>query len=194
MPKSVGRFGSGSNSISRLFCGRRASFLALFIYALIAFVVFYPGFMHPLTGVPGISGSSSYESIWNVWRVDYSLFTLHKGIWYSNLIYWPVGASLIFQVYVPLSSILAYPFTLVSIPLAYNIIFLSGMVFSGLAMMLLSDYILDNKYAAFIAGVIFAFSAFHIAASYPDIDFTNIGWIPLCIYLFLRSGPEVLEG
>jgi len=186
MPKRSGNEANAASPGGGFFCGRRPYLLALLTYAMISFVVFYPTIMHPLANVPGGASADLYESVWNVWRVGYSAFTLHQGIWHSSLIFWPSGASLIFQVAVPISALIAYPFALVSLPLAYNVIFFCGMVFSGLAMMLLSDYLLQNKYAAFVAGVVFAFSAFHIAAAYPDIDFSNIGWIPVCIYLFLR--------
>lgn len=187
MPKShVGRSDAKSSLTKGLFSGRRAYILALLAYAIIAFAVFYPATTHLLSNVPGKQIDDLYQSVWNVWWPGHAAFALHHSIWDTNLMFWPAGASLIFQTDVPIASLLAYPLTLVSLPLAYNSIFLAGFVLSGLAMMILADYLTKNKYAAFIAGVIFAFSSFHIASAYFNIQYANIEWVPLSVYLFLR--------
>jgi hypothetical protein len=170
----------------RIFRGKRSYLLALLAYAIISFAVFYPTSTHPFTNIPGGANSDSYGSVWKVWDVGHSVFVQHEGIWYTNLIFWPVGASLIFQNNVPIAALLVYPLTLVSLPFAYNVIFFAGMALSGLAMMLLAEYLVRNKFAAFIAGLIFAFGAFHIAVAYSDIQFAGLEWIPISIYLFLR--------
>lgn len=186
MPKGSGRRPDAKARRGGFFSGRRAYLLAFFAYMIIAFVVFYPAMVHPLINVPGGAVPDVYESVWDVWRVGYSVFALHQGMWYTNLVFAPTGASMVFETGVPIMDLLVYPITSVSLPLAYNLIFCFGMIFSGLAMMLLVDYLLDNKYAGFIAGIMFAFGAFHIAAAYQNLQWSNIGWVPLSIYLFLR--------
>jgi hypothetical protein len=159
--------------------------LAAVIYLIIALVNFWPVTAHVASAVAG-SGGDTYQSLWGMWFVGYSLFTLHQGIWHTMLVFWPVGAGMAYQTFNPIASVLATPFTAVSLPFAYNLIFFSGFCLSGLTMFILARYLTKNSYAAFIAGLIFAFSAFHIAQAYGHLDYASIEWIPLALYFFLR--------
>ena len=68
----------------------------------------------------------------------------------------------------------------------YNILFFLSFILSGFGAYLLANYFTKNKSAALIAGVIFAFSPFHIHNALG----TNVGtmhqeWLPLfALYLF----------
>ncbi len=159
--------------------------LAAVIYLAFALVNFWPVATHLTTTVAG-TGGDVYQFLWDIWFVGYSLFTLHMGIWHTALLFWPVGASLVYQTSMPIASLLATPFTGVSLPLAYNFIFFAGFCLSGLTMFILAKYLTKNSYAAFIAGIIFAFSSFHIAQAYGHVEYANIEWIPLALYFFLR--------
>lgn len=70
--------------------------------------------------------------------------------------------------------------------LAYNILFLLSFVLSGLGMYLLTLHFVKNKPAAFLAGLIFAFSPFHFYQS----TVVNLGtmhqeWLPFfALFLF----------
>jgi hypothetical protein len=158
---------------------------ALLAYALIAAIIFYPVTTHLTTVVAG-TGGDIYQSMWNMWWVGFSTLTLHQNIWYTQYVFWPLGADLTYQTMMPIGSLLAYPFQAVSFPFAYNLLFFAGIILSGLGMFVLADYIVKNKYAAFISGVLFAFSAFHIAQVYGHLNYANLEWVPITIYLFLR--------
>jgi hypothetical protein len=159
--------------------------LAAVIYLVIALINFWPVTTHITSTVAGIGGDA-YQFMWDIWFVGYSLFTLHQGIWHTTLLFWPIGASLIYQTSIPIASLLVTPFTAVSLPFAFNLIFFAGFCLSGLTMFILARYLTKNSYAAFIAGLIFTFSSFHIAQAYGHVEYTNIEWIPLALYFFLR--------
>ncbi|MDD3486836.1 MAG: hypothetical protein PHF35_00435 [Candidatus Moranbacteria bacterium] len=69
---------------------------------------------------------------------------------------------------------------------AYNLLFFLSFILSGFGTYLLADYFLKNKPAALVAGVIFAFSPFHMHNALG----TNVGtmhqeWLPFfALYLF----------
>jgi hypothetical protein len=159
--------------------------LAAVIYLVIALINFWPVASH-LTSVVAGTGGDTYQNLWGIWFVGYSLFTLHQGIWHTVLVYWPLGANLVYQTFLPLASFLVTPIANVSLGLAYNTIFFAGFCLSGVTMFLLARYLTKNSYAAFIAGMIFAFSASHIAQSYGHLHYVNIEWVPLALYFFLR--------
>jgi len=68
----------------------------------------------------------------------------------------------------------------------YNLLFLASFVLSGFGMYLLAYYFTKNKPASLVAGIIFAFSPFHVHNSLS----TNVGtmhqeWLPFfALYLF----------
>ena len=155
------------------------------IYAVIAVLMFYQisGNMGSL--VPG-TGGDTYQNLWDIWWVGYATLVIHSSIWHTNLLFWPVGSNLVYQTMMPIGSFLSLPFQAVSVPFAYDLLFLLGFPLSGITMFVLADYVTKNRYASFFAGLVFTFSAVHIAQSYAHIDWMFIGWIPLALYFYLK--------
>ncbi len=160
-------------------------FFVSLIYLIIALIIFVPLTSHITTVAPGVGGDT-YQNLWDIWWVGYATFTLHSSIWYTYLLYPPIGASLIFQTMAPISSLISVPFQLINLIFAYNVLFFAGFMVSGLGMFALAEYLVKNSYASFIAGAIFTFSAFHIAQSLSHIDWMFIGFVPLSVYFFLK--------
>lgn len=159
------------------------------IYLIIALIIFAPITASMSHIAPG-TGGDTFQNLWDIWWVDYATFTLHASIWYTNLIYpplgYPQGVSLAYQTMSPIGALLSLPFQTVNIQFAYNSLFFISFAVSGLAMFILAEYITKNKYASFIAGIIFSFSAFHIAEAYAHIDWMFVAWVPLALYFFMR--------
>ncbi len=161
-------------------------YAALFvIFLAIAVVVFSPVAANITTIVPG-TGGDVYQNLWDIWWVGYSTFTLHSSIWYTNLVFPPIGASLAFQTMMPIGSLLSTPFQGVSLAFAYNVVFFVSFAVSGITMFALARYLTKSGYAAFIAGLAFSFSAFHFMQAIAHIDWLFIAWLPLSAYFFIR--------
>lgn len=160
--------------------------LVTLLYLVVALVMFYQITLHITTVAPG-TGADTYQNLWDVWWVKYAVFNLHSNVFYTHMLFWPVGASLAFQTLSPLLGLVSSPFQMLGgTVFGYNVMFFVGFALSGLCMFVLADYLTKNNYAALIAGFIFAFSAFHIAQSFSHIHYTNIEFIPLFLYFFLR--------
>ncbi|MGI0141458.1 MAG: hypothetical protein ACREBF_02290 [Candidatus Micrarchaeales archaeon] len=157
----------------------------LLIYLAISLVVFWPivtNIAHTTVNGAG----DLYQNLWNMWWVGYATLTLHTSIYFTPLLYYPVGASLVTQTLSPISAFISLPFQAVNLVFSYNIIFFISFMLCGLFMYLLADYLVKNKYAAFIAGLIFAFSPMHLAQAFAGhINWTNIEFLPLFILFFL---------
>ncbi|HUY70089.1 MAG TPA: hypothetical protein VMV00_00790 [Candidatus Baltobacteraceae bacterium] len=160
--------------------------LATAVYLLIALVMFYPITSHITSVTPG-TGGDSYINLWSIWWVNYATFNLHTSIYFSNFIFWPFGVNLVYWTQTPLQALLTLPLQAVNLIFAYNIMLFAGFAATGLGMYLLADYIVKNKYAAFIAGLIFTFSSVHIAQGLAHIDFIQLEWIPLFVFFALRT-------
>jgi hypothetical protein len=189
----MGAAGSGSsgaapkrnNGVAGFFISNRLNFAVLIAYLLIAFIIFWPittGITNTVAGV----GGDPYQSMWNLWWVGHALLSMHQSFWTTSLVFWPVGANLIYQTMMPIGALIVYPLQAIGPAFAYNALFFIGIMLSGFSMYILADYIVKNKYAAFVAGLAFTFSAFHIAQSYGHLDYANIELVPIALYMFLR--------
>ncbi len=163
--------------------------LVTFIYFVIALINSWPVTANITNTVAG-TGGDPYQTLFNIWWVGHSVYITHQSIWHTTLLFWPVGApqgaSLVYQTMMPIASLFAFPFSAISLVFSYNLLFFMGFVLSGLTMYILAKYITKNTLAAFLAGLIFTFSAFHIAQAYGHLDYANLEWVPLAIYFFIR--------
>ncbi len=158
--------------------------IAFAIYVIIALALFSNIFAN-VTNTVVSSGTGLYTTLFNLWWANYAVFHLHSSIWHTNLLFWPVGASMIQNIAL-LSSILVAPFGLVSNVLAFNVLMLLSLAISGLGMFALALYMLKNYYSALVSGVIFSFSAFHIAQYFGNIGFFVIAWAPLSLLFLIK--------
>jgi hypothetical protein len=160
--------------------------LVAFVFLLLALLLYWPMTIGITSTVPN-GGGDVYQTMWNLWWVGYALLTLHTSIYFSNLLYYPIGANLVTQTLSPLAGILGLPFQAGGLPFEYNIIFFIDFALSGLFMYMLADHIVGNKYAALLAGIIFTFSPMHIAQSLGHLNWTSIEFVPLFILLFMLT-------
>ena len=167
----------------------KAPIIAFAIYLVIAFLRFPNITGNITTTIPGANGDA-YQNLWGMWWVVYALFHLHTNIYYTTLLFWPIGANLIYQTMSPLGSMITAPLQAISIPLAYNALFFIGFPLSALGTFILADYIVSNKKAAFVAGLVYSFSTIHIIQAYSRIDWMVIGWMPLGLYFLVKMVRE----
>lgn len=169
-------------------------FIVSIFYLLAALVIFYPITLHIGTVTPasGFNLSDLYQNLWDIWWVKYAIFNLHTNVFYTKLLFWPVGSNLAYETLAPLNGIVSAPFQVFGVVFAYNLMYIFGFVLSGVLMFVLANYLTKNSYAAAISGFIFTFSAFHIAQSY-HIHYIEIGWAPLFLYFFLKLINEKMD-
>ncbi len=156
---------------------------ATLAYTAITLLMFWYLVINLSSGVIN-GGGDVYQSMWELWWVPHAIASSNP-IYFTNLLYYPIGASLVTETLMPLAGILSAPLQLVSIAFAYNILFLLGYILSGLFACMLVLHITKNRYAAFIGGLIFAFSPMHIAQSIGHLNWTSIEFIPLFVLLFI---------
>ncbi len=163
----------------------RLHLIVFIIYLAISLVMFWNITTGFSTRVPN-GGGDVYQSMWGLWWVPYSIFTLHQSPYYTNYLFYPIGANLVSETMSPLAGILTAPIqAFAGIASTYNFLFFLSFALGGLFMFMLSRYLVKNDYAAFIAGLIFAFSPMHIAQSYSHLQWTTMEFMPLFVLFFL---------
>ena len=158
-------------------------------YLAIALVFFWPMVLNVTSTVAG-TGGDTFQSMWELWWVPYSIFTLHSNPYFSHFLFYPVGASLATQTLAPIAGLASMLFQPVNLAFALNMIFLLGFALAGLFAYMLAFHVTKNRNASLIAGFIYAFSPIHTIQAFGHLQFTNIEFIPLFMLLLLHMVEE----
>lgn len=158
-------------------------------YLVICAIFFWPVISN-ITGTVAGSGGDVYQSLWELWWVPYSVFTLHTTPYLTAFLFYPVGANLATQTMAPLSGIVSAPFQAVGVAFAYNVLFILGFVLAGVFAYALAHHITKNRIAAFAAGAIYAFAPIHTVQAFGHLQFVDIAFIPLFVLFFLKMAEE----
>jgi len=179
-------FGEGRKGSFVFNKGMSKHYLAVsIIYLAITLFMFWP--LTKAFATTNIKYTDVYQTMWGLWWVRYATFTLHTSIYSTKLLYYPLGASLATETFSPIAALAASPLQSVSVAFEYNSLLVISFVLAGLFAFMLVYYLVGNKYAAFVGGLIFAFSPMHIAQSYGHLNWTMIEWVPIFLLLVLIS-------
>ena len=161
------------------------------LLVLVSFIAVSLAFCYPLPFRLATEVAGRYVDTrvfqWNNWWLKYALFNgLDPD--YSHYIYYPSGASLVSHNMNWVSATLAIPLDLLFGPIvAYNLTFLLTFWLSGYGMYALARHVTGHRGAAFVAGLAFAFSPYHVSGNFDgQMNLANVQWIPLCALFMLR--------
>jgi hypothetical protein len=158
----------------------------LVLYGLLTVVFTYPVILHLFTQQAG--STDVYEYMWELWWAKRSLIDLHTSPVNVTSLYHPYGVQhpiLLLDAYLMATSL---PVVLLFSPgVAINLHLLSSYVLTGFTTYLLCFQLTRRHGAAFLAGVIFAFSPFRAdRAAHGVISMALTYWLPLYVLFLLR--------
>lgn len=157
---------------------------ALAIYTMLGALLLWHGasLTHQLSG----AGADPWDSPWFLSWWPYAL-THHLDPFFTNLIWYPSGVSLLWVTSVPLLAVLAAPLTLAAGPvLAYNLYALTAPVLAAWAAYLLCHRLVRDFLAALIGGFLFGFSAYEMAQDAAALNLAVICLVPLLLVVVLK--------
>ncbi len=161
--------------------GVTAIVLVLVLYCIITVVMLYP--FVPLWQIGsklqyGDAGLFAYILAWD----NHALLHQPREIFNASFFY-PHRNTLAYSESLIGVSLLTLPFWLVkhNPVFSYNVVLYLMHILSALTMFLLCDYLVKNRFAAFIGGLIFAFNSDNMWHSAGHIHVLSIMWIPLVI-------------
>ncbi len=128
--------------------------------------------------VPGDFGDPLFSS----WVISWDATHLGRGWWSAN-IFAPHPLSLAYSEHYLPQALEAWPIYAATgnAILAYNLLFLSTFVLSGLGMFLLGRELTGNAAAGLVAGLAFAFTPYRIA-SIPHLQVLSSAWMPFVLF------------
>ncbi|MCL4373721.1 hypothetical protein M1367_02490 [Candidatus Marsarchaeota archaeon] len=155
-------------------------------YLLITLAFFWPIMVGKSTGI----GGDTAQSMWELWWVPFSLFTLHAQPYFTLFVYFPVGANLATQTLAPLAGIFFAPLQALGLPAELNIFIVVSFALSGLFAYMLAFHFTHSKLGSLAAGFIYTFAPMHIAQSYSHLQWISIGFIPLFLLFMVKLAEE----
>jgi hypothetical protein len=143
---------------------------------------------HQIPGwMPG--DGDPWHSLWMLWFADVSLFERGTLPFATELLFFPRGADLSYFALVILPLLIALPLVrLVGVVATYNLLIILSLAAAGYAAFRLVDRLVQDKRAAFLAGMVFAFCPYHMGRAVEHL-FLVMGavWLPLYALLLIKA-------
>jgi hypothetical protein len=180
----------------------RHHFLAVLGYLGLAVVLTYPLIREFSQAIPG-DGFDGWQNVWNIWWVKRALLEEQTHPYFTALVDYPMGVALFFHTLNIFNGLSFLPITLNWGNLAaYNTGVIFSFVAGGYGTYLLALQALQQKsgelsedprtrthlrLASFAAGVIFAFSPYHMAHLLGHMQLISLEWLPFFALFALRQ-------
>jgi hypothetical protein len=173
------------------------------VYVAITIAMTWPLAIGLTRDVPGDLG----DSLLNMWILGWGAESLPRlitgsmslaDVWNANIFHpEPLALSFSEHLFGQVVQILPVYHLTGNLILCYNLLFLSTFVLSGIGMYLLVNELTGNRYAGFVAGLVFAFVPYRVA-QIAHIQSLSSQWMPMALYGFRRyiitSRPRALAG
>lgn len=167
---------------------------ALLLYSLLAVAITWPLVLHldtRLPALPGELGQDVWQNSWNVWWVNYAIMTEHTNPYYTDMLYYPQGASLALHTLNLPVCLIGIPFTsLFGIVVSYNLLTLLILMLAGVGSFLLVRHIVRDDAAALVAGALVMCSPLRLNdvryALYHTLSDFSFFLALLCVLLLLE--------
>jgi len=124
---------------------------------------------------------------WWTWR---ALTEPNQSLWYTDMLFYPYGANLVFHSFSHLNTAVALALTPIAGPIpAYNLAILLNYALSGLAMYQLVYYLTRSNTAGLLAGIIFAFNSLNqFQGAHPVlVSIWCLPWVTLGFFHAVRE-------
>lgn len=160
--------------------------LPLLLYVLLAIVLTYPLILHLRTHIAG-AGGDSLIFLWNFWWVNKALADPAVSLFYTDFLYYPVGASLALHTLSLFNGLLSVPLqSLCGLVGAYNVLVLLGFVLGGWGAYLLAWELTRHRLASIFAGIVFGFSPYHFSNAMADLNVASLQFLPFTLLYLVR--------
>lgn len=167
----------------------------LLAYFLLTTVMTWPTVLHLTDGIPG-DGFDGWQNYWNMWWVKKALLELGTTPFFTDYLYPPNGASLLFHTLNIFNSFWTLPIQLnFGLAIAYNAVVLVSFTLAGYGGYLLAlDTLTRLRFtgpglrpAAFVGGLIFTMSPFHLAHLLGHMQVFSMIWPPFYVLWLMRT-------
>ena len=190
-----------TQSRNRVFRKNSVSLVHLLVLGgyLLATVIFtWPLAINLTMAIPGDS-FDGWQNYWNQWWIKHAL--VDRLVWplHTDILYAPTGVNLYFQTLNPFNGLATLPVQLTGgLIAAYNAVVFLSWALGGYGMFLLARWVIGKgnvpgtwttpaTLAAFVAGLVYTLSPFHMAHLLGHMQVMSLEWLPFYILYLLRA-------
>ena len=182
--------------------GLPAHLFALAGFLLLAVLVTWPAVRDFATQVPGDLIADRDQNLWNLWWTREAI-ARPTNPFQTDLLYYPYGAPLYYHTLaLPLGLIGLLPQALLGLPAAYNTVLLVAFTLGGYGAFRLALYALRGRDlgrmslvgAAFLGGLVFAFTPYTLDALKGQPEVLSLQWMPFFAEGWLRATDSARRG
>src|SRR5687768_15261214 len=165
-------------------------------FALLTVVLTYPLILHLTSHIPlhkdwHPSGAEHWTSMWASWFIEHCIMELQQWSLFTDSIFYPRGIDLTNTMLLGFGLIVAVAMPFVwyfGVILPFNLFIIGSFILTAYSTFLLVRYLTNDSRAAFISGVVFAFSPYQMARTVSMFGIVTSGvLIPLYILFFIRA-------
>lgn len=176
----------------------RYTLIVISSYFLLTVVMTWPTARHLTGAIPG-DGFDGWQNYWNLWWVKEALLNLGTNPFFTDYLYPPTGVSLLFHTLNIFNGWWTLPLQLnFGLAVAYNSVVFVSFTLAGYGGYLLSLHTLTRlnlpalpgrglRPAAFVGGLVFTMSPFHMAHLLGHMQVFSMIWPPFYILWLLRT-------
>lgn len=163
--------------------------LAPSLFYLAFSFVFQQHYFIYFSQVFNLDTGDGYQNVWNIWWVNHALTQLHASPYFTTMLDWPHGITLIPQtmnIYNGLVGVVLMNLFHFSLVEAVNFAVLSSFVMGGVFMMWFVYDRVGSYKIALLSGFLFTFSSYHFAHAQGHLQLTSLQFVPLFLFFYWR--------
>jgi hypothetical protein len=169
---------------------------ALLAYIALTIALTWPLALRWTTDLPGGAHKDgledAYQNVWNLWWMHEALARPTNPL-ITDRFFYPEQPNLYYHTLSPINTLLAVPITALWGPIAgFNAVAFLSCVLGALGMWWLAYDRTHAHAAALLAGIVYAFSPFHMAALITDgqLQIVALHWLPFYVLFLLRAAEQ----
>jgi hypothetical protein len=137
-----------------------------------------------------------WQSLWALWLVRRSLVSTGRLPLVTDLIFYPLGADLWYVLLIlPPAAVALALWELMGLIATYNVMVVGSLALAGYAAFLLVRRVSGSSIGAFLGGIVFAFSPYHLAHSLEHVFLlVSSVSVPLYVLFLIRTLEEGQTG
>lgn len=153
--------------------------LPIIFFGFLTLALTWPTAANFTTGIVS-QNADARHNLWVMWHFQQAL-TGNQSLFYSSLLYYPVGISMLVHGIGPVPSLLALPFTPFGFEATYNGAVLTGFFLTGYCTWLLARALGLDHLVALFAGTMVISSEMHLAGLLGHIEKIFFAFLPLVL-------------
>lgn len=167
--------------------------LPLLVYLLLTVGMTWPLATRLTTHLPGGAHKDgledAYQNVWNLWWMQEAMFRLQNPL-ITDRLFHPEQPDLFYHTLSPATTLLAVPITARWGPIAgFNALALFSFVVGAMGAWALARDRTGSDVGALLAGIVYAWSPFHMAVLVTDgqLEMVALHWLPWYLLFLLRA-------